>query len=110
MQLLKACNKGRMNGWESFYMQILQQNLLIDEQKTNEPNPLGYTLWPKQHVTQPDTHSDSVHARPAQQQHQQMGKSIIEYIKHIHNIISTHPHNNAHIYCRSYMQPQIHNG
>ena len=30
-----------MNCWESFYMQILQQQgLLIDEQKTYEPNPL----------------------------------------------------------------------
>ena len=42
VQLLKTCNKGKlMNSWESFYMQVLQQqNLLIDEQKTNEPNPL----------------------------------------------------------------------
>ena len=30
--------------WESFYMQVLlQQDLLIEEQKTNEPNPL-YSL------------------------------------------------------------------
>jgi len=30
-----------MNYWESFYMQaVQQQNLLIDEQKTSEPNPL----------------------------------------------------------------------
>jgi hypothetical protein len=69
MQLLKTRNKGKvMNYWESFYMQVLQQqNLLIDEQKTNEPNPL-YALAniTKQHVTQPDTHSDSAHARPAQ--------------------------------------------
>ena len=42
MQLLKARRKGKvMNYWESFYMQVLQQqNLLINEQKTNEPNPL----------------------------------------------------------------------
>ena len=30
--------------WESFYMQVLrQENLLIEEQKTNGPNPM-YTL------------------------------------------------------------------
>jgi len=69
MQLLKTCNKVKAtNCWESFYMQVLQQqNLLIDEQKTSEPNPL-YSLANimKQHVTQPDTHSNSVHVRPAQ--------------------------------------------
>jgi len=68
MQLLKTCNKGKlMNCWKSCYMQMLQQNLLIDEQKTNEPNPLyALTNITKLHVTQPDTQSDSVHARPAQ--------------------------------------------
>jgi hypothetical protein len=48
-------------------MQMLQQhNLLINEQKATEPNQL-YTLVniTKQHVTQPDTHSISVQARPA---------------------------------------------
>jgi hypothetical protein len=42
MQLLQACSKGKMmNCWESFYMQVLQQqNLLIKKQKTNEPKPL----------------------------------------------------------------------
>jgi hypothetical protein len=34
MQLLKTCSKGKlMNCWESFYVQVLQQNLLIYEQK-----------------------------------------------------------------------------
>jgi hypothetical protein len=49
-----------MNCWESFYMQVLQQhNLLIDEQKTDEPNPLhALANIMKQHVTQPDNHSD----------------------------------------------------
>jgi len=49
-------------------MQMLQQqNLLIDEQNTNELNPL-YALVniPKLHVTQPDTQYGSVHVRPAQ--------------------------------------------
>ena len=69
MQLLKTYSKGqKMNCWESFYMQVLQQqDLLINEQKVNEPNPL-YSLaniTRHQHVTQPDTHPDSVHARPA---------------------------------------------
>jgi hypothetical protein len=48
-------------------MQMLQeQNFLIDEQKANEPNPF-YALADvtKQHVTQSDTHPDSVHARQA---------------------------------------------
>jgi hypothetical protein len=42
IQLLQTCDKGKMmNCWESFYMQIpQQQGLLIEEQKTYEPNPL----------------------------------------------------------------------
>jgi len=57
-----------MNCCELFYVQVLQQqNLLIYEQKTNEPNPLyGLANKTKQHVTLPDTHSNSVRARPAQ--------------------------------------------
>jgi len=56
-----------MSCWESFYMQMLQeQNFLIDERKANEPNPF-YALGnvTKQHITQSSTHPDSVHARPA---------------------------------------------
>ena len=69
MQLLQACGKGKvMNCWESFYMQVLQQkNLLIDEQKTNEPNPLYALANITQHVTQLDKHSDSVRTGQAQQ-------------------------------------------
>ena len=68
MQLLKTCDKGNiMNCRESFYMQMLQeQNFLFDEQKANKPNPfcaLGKVT--KQHITQSNNHSDSVHARPA---------------------------------------------
>jgi len=57
-----------MNCWESFYLQVLQQqNLWLDEQKTNELKPLyAPANVTKQHVTQPDTHSNSVHGRPAQ--------------------------------------------
>ena len=47
-------------------MQMLQeQNFLIDEQKAIEPNPF-YALGnvTKQHITQSNTHPDSVHARP----------------------------------------------
>jgi len=49
-----------MNCWEAFYMPVLQQqNLLIDGQKTNELNPLyAPANMTKQHVTQPDNHSD----------------------------------------------------
>jgi hypothetical protein len=48
-------------------MQMLQEkNFLIDEQKANEPN-LFYALGNvmKQHITQSNTHPDSVRARPA---------------------------------------------
>jgi hypothetical protein len=56
-QLLKACGKGKvMNCWMSFYMQVLQQrNLLIDEQKTNEPSQLYALANVTKHVTQLDT-------------------------------------------------------
>ena len=42
LTLLKPCNKGtKMNCWESFYVPVLQkQNVLIDEQRVNKPNPL----------------------------------------------------------------------
>jgi len=56
MKLLRACCKGKkMNCWELFYIQVLQQHdLLIDEQKVSEPNPI-YSLAniTRQHVTQP---------------------------------------------------------
>ena len=41
-ELLKSCNKGvKMNILETFFIYILQkQNLLIEEQKVNDPNPL----------------------------------------------------------------------
>ena len=48
----KTCSKGKkMNCWESFHMQVLQQDFLINEQ-VNEPNPL-YSLvnTMKQHIT-----------------------------------------------------------
>jgi hypothetical protein len=41
MQLLKIYSKGKkVNCWESYNTQMLQQDLLIDEQKVDEPNPL----------------------------------------------------------------------
>jgi len=60
-------------------MQVLQQqNLLIDEQKTNEPNP-PYALANKtKHVTKLDAQSDSVYTGPARRQHQHTGGSIIK--------------------------------
>ena len=70
-----------MNCWVSFYVQVLQeQNLLIDEQKTNEPNPLYALVNVTKHVTQLDTNSDSVHTGPAQWHHQRRGESIIKQI------------------------------
>jgi hypothetical protein len=69
MQLIKICNKGKvMNCWKSFYMQMLQQQkLLIDEQKTNERNPLYALASFMKHVTQPGTYSNKVPTRPAQE-------------------------------------------
>jgi hypothetical protein len=32
----------------------------------------------------------------------------VEYIHYVHDIISIHPYNKVHIYCRLYMRPQIH--
>ena len=42
IKLLKPRNKGvTMNCWESFFINVLQkQNLLIEEQKINDSNPL----------------------------------------------------------------------
>jgi len=60
-------------------MQVLQQqNLLIDEQKTNERNPLYALANITKHVTQLDTESDSVHTGPARRQYQHTGESIIK--------------------------------
>ena len=68
-----------MNFWESFFMHELQQhNLLIDEQKTNKPNPQYALANITKHVTQLDTESDSVHTGPARRQHQHTGESIIK--------------------------------
>jgi hypothetical protein len=57
-----------MNYWESFYVQVLQQqNLLIDEQKTNKPNPLHALANITKHDVRLDTRSNSVHTGPARQ-------------------------------------------
>jgi len=42
IELLEPCNKGvKINIWESFFIHILQkQNLLIEEQKPSDSNPL----------------------------------------------------------------------
>jgi len=42
IELMERCNKGiTMNCWESFFIHILKkQNLLIDEQRLNDLNPL----------------------------------------------------------------------
>ena len=44
-ELLKTCNKGiKMNCWESLFIHIFQQqDILIDEQRVSDLNPL-YTL------------------------------------------------------------------
>ena len=55
---------------------LQQQNLLIKEQKTNEPNSLYALANMTQHVTQLD--KDTVCTGQAQQQHQHTGASIIK--------------------------------
>jgi hypothetical protein len=112
MQLLKTCNKGKaMNCWESFYMQVLQkQNLLIDEQKTNESIPLLSSQHNEtirhttRHPLQLSTRQTSTVATTTKR----VSPSLKKYIQHFHNIISAYPYNNIHIYCRFYMQPQTH--
>jgi hypothetical protein len=82
-----------------FYMHILQHwNLLIDKQKTSEINPL-YALAniTKQHVTQPDTHSDQY--TPDQHDsniNKGVSQSLHKHILHIHDIISTRSYNKVH--------------
>jgi hypothetical protein len=76
IQLLGAYDKGKiMNCWESFYMQVIQQqNVLIDE----KTNPLYATANTTEHVTQLDTHSDSERTGPARRQHHHKGESVIK--------------------------------
>jgi hypothetical protein len=108
IKLLKTCIKGKTgNCWESFYMQVLQQNLLIDEQKTNKPNPLYALANVTKHITQLDTRLGSAHTGPAQRQHQHTGEFIIEQITILtfprYNVYTSI--NKVHIYYRSYIQP-----
>ena len=50
VQLLQICEKGNiMNCWESLHIQLLQQQLLIDEQRVNDLNSLVITAH---HTTQ----------------------------------------------------------
>jgi hypothetical protein len=108
-QLLKACVKGKvMNCWESFCVEVLQQhNLLIDGQKTSEPNPLYALGNVTKHVTQLNTHSDSVYTGPTQRQHQHTGESIIKQITilDISTINIYTSINKVHIYNRLYIRP-----
>ena len=111
IQLLRACSKGKkMNCWESFYIQVLQQHkLLIDEQKVNEPSPI-YSLAniTRQHVTQPRYPLRLSTRQTSTLTTSTRGKSVIQYIQYVHDIISIYLYNNVHIYCRMCMQPQIH--
>jgi len=36
------------------------------------------------------------------------GTMSLKYIQYVHNIITLIPYTNFHVYCRVYMQPQIH--
>ena len=60
LKLLKPCSKGgRMDCWESLYIHLHhKQNILIDEQKANDSNPLSdLATTPRDpiHLTQPST-------------------------------------------------------
>jgi hypothetical protein len=45
IELLKTCNKGiKTNCWESLFIHIFQQDILIDEQRVNDLNPLRIHL------------------------------------------------------------------
>ena len=59
----------------------------------------------EKHVTQLDTHSNSVHTGPARQQYQYKGESIIKYTRHIRDITFIHLFNKVHIYHRWYIWP-----
>ena len=60
LKLLQPCKKGKlMNYWEALYIQQLQQQqLLIEEQETNDVNPL-YSLANTPHRNNPP-HYNSV--------------------------------------------------
>ena len=70
LQLLQACEKGKlMNCWESLHMQIRQQHLLIDEQRTNDFNSLYSLANVTHHTTQFHNRSvDTGQSRPRRQQ------------------------------------------
>ena len=59
IQLLQPCQKGKlMNCWEILYIQQLQQQLLIEEQRSNDINPLYFLANTSHHTSQ--THHTSV--------------------------------------------------
>jgi len=74
LELLKPCNKGtKLNCWEALYMHAFyQHNILIEEQKVNDINPL-YEL--AQHVITSYTFPDSVYFWTVQHTHTNKGKS-----------------------------------
>ena len=66
LQILQSYQNGKlMNIWESLYIQIIQQqHLLIEQQRTNESNPL-YSLANTSHHTK-QFYSSSVDTRHSQ--------------------------------------------
>jgi hypothetical protein len=111
MKLLKTCNKGKLkNCWESFYMQVLQQeNLLIDE-------PTQWTIRSSQHnetTCRTTRHPLQLGTRQTSTivtSTKGVSQSFNKYIQHFHDIISIHPYNNVYVCCRFYLQPQTHTG
>ena len=82
-----------------------QQNLLIDEQKTNEPNPPYGLANITKHVTQLDKHTDSVGTGKHNSNiNTQVSPSLNKYTLHTRdttNILI----NKVHIYYRLYIRP-----
>ena len=78
LQLLQPCQKGKfMNCWKSLSLPTMQQKHLIDEQRTNDSDPLHTLANMSHHNTQFQNSSvDTRHEQPFQQH----DESII-YIK-----------------------------
>ena len=83
-----------------------QWNLLIDEQKTNEPNPIYALVNTTKHVTQLDKHSDSERTGQARQEHQHTGESIIKQIYFTYQGYNTYTFTTkVHVYNTMYIRP-----
>jgi hypothetical protein len=88
IQLLETCSKGKkINCWESFYMQVLQQqNYWSMSRRSMNPGQRKETT---RHIARCN---DPVLAWQAQWHHHQWVQSVFECIQYLHDIISTYPY------------------